>query len=267
MFLTFLTHLTPPLVFAVSLFVFPHRTDDKDAEEDIDDEDNDEDDVSHGAHSLSSDESSAVSSTSTAPLVGDDDFTLPPDLVTRATTRRGKVPRLIKQDLRRHYGTMILNALNMHDCELLQRWFHTFAVPSVELTRLQTFGPVIYADNHHTVPSLVTGRSAVASYLTEVQRRMPDIVSRMQPDTYRIIRWKDRPTSQVKYNITISGTMVQYPHLPHPDRTAMAAHAMSPEPQMIRFTFDVEITLHLNSEILLTRWEPRVVSSELIRIA
>lgn len=230
----------------------------------MDEDENDEDDVSHGAHSLSSDESSA--GPCTVGLFSDDDFTIPPDLVTRASTRRGKVPRLMKQDIRRHYGAMILNTLNMHDCELLQRWFQTFAVPAVQLTRLETFGPIVYADNHHTIPSVVTGRSTIASYLTEVQRRMPDIVSRMQPETYRIVRWKDRPTSQVKYNITISGTMVQYPHLPHPDRTVMA-HTMSTEPQLVRFTFDVEITLHLNSEILLTRWESRVVSSELTRIA
>lgn len=240
-----------------------HRTDDKDTKVDVDDDENDEDDASQAAYSLS-DESAAGSST--ASPFGDDDLTIPAELVTRATTRRGKIPRLVKQDLRRHYGTMIMNALNSHDCALLQRWFHTFAVPAVQLTRLETFGPVVYAENHCTTPTVITGKSTIVSYLTEVQRRMPDIVSRLQPDTYHIVRWKDRPSSQVKFHNTISGTMLHYPHLPHPDPTVMA-RSVSAEPHMVRFTFDVEVTLHLNNEILLYRWESRVVSSELTRIA
>eukprot|EP01040_Poterioochromonas_malhamensis_P019951 gene19951-23709_t len=50
-------------------------------------------------------------------------------------SRRKAFPRIIKQDIRRHYGQMLVNVLNSHDGQTIDAFLDRYALPSIILTK------------------------------------------------------------------------------------------------------------------------------------
>lgn len=178
----------------------------------------DEDDDSHNDSSSSSSVQDAVDDVNDDLTA--DDSAIPADLITRSKTRRGKIPRLVKHDIRRYYGRMLYNVMNSHDRQLIMQWFQTFAVHSMKLYRLEDLGPLVYAEHHRDESQLIAGRNSIVSYLLQVQRRIPDLVTRLN-DHYQVLRWKDRRSSQIVFQATFTGSTFEY----YPEESAQVEHA------------------------------------------
>lgn len=145
--------------------------------------------------------------------------TIPKELMTRTKTRRGKIPRLVKHDIRRYYGRMLYNVLNSHDRYLILRWFQTFSVQGIKFFRLEDLGPMVYSDKHKQEALLIQGRNTTVAYMLEVQRRIPDLVTRLN-DFYQILRWKERQSSQIVFRSKYSGSTFEY--FPEEERSSTA---------------------------------------------
>lgn len=156
-----------------------------------------------------------------------DDSAIPADLITRSKTRRGKIPRLVKHDIRRYYGRMLYNVMNSHDRQLIMQWFQTFAVHSMKLYRLEDLGPLVYAEHHRDESQLIAGRNSIVSYLLQVQRRIPDLVTRLN-DHYQVLRWKDRRSSQIVFQATFTGSTFEY----YPEESAQIEDVRDTPPSL-----------------------------------
>lgn len=102
---------------------------------------------------------------------------VPDDLRTPFTTRRGKIPRLLKHDLRRFYPTMFINVLNSQDETLLSQYFERFYVPQTNLKLLYDLADVWTANNKPTAQGgVVCGRSSVIDYFQVLFHSYPDLI-------------------------------------------------------------------------------------------
>lgn len=65
--------------------------------------------------------------------------------VRRRCSKRGRnfIPRVPKNDIRRHYGTMLMNVLNTNFQEFVESFFETYSVPSFR-TNILHVNPALY---------------------------------------------------------------------------------------------------------------------------
>lgn len=78
-----------------------------------------------------------------------DNSFIPGDLRTPYRTSRGKIPRLLKNDLRRFYPAMFANVLNSQDRNLIYPYLERFYVPEANLELLRDLSSVwqVNSDN------------------------------------------------------------------------------------------------------------------------
>lgn len=81
----------------------------------------------------------------------------------RLKRKEGHVPRVVKNDIRRHYGTMIMNVFNGSSEDLVKSFFQTYAIPSYRVN-LRPIDPASYAHLPYQVvekylPKFQTGMS------------------------------------------------------------------------------------------------------------
>lgn len=133
-------------------------------------------------------------SASASSLVGSHDSLLvdeqliPDDLRTPVRTRLGKIPRLLKNDLRRFFPSMFINAINSQDRKLLIPYMEKFYVPNASLELLRDLSVVWNVNNPSTTHSnaeqmiptasrgeLVKGRERITTYFLLLFRSFPDM--------------------------------------------------------------------------------------------
>lgn len=109
----------------------------------------------------------------------------------RQRPTRGKAfPRIIKQDIRRHYGQMLFNVFNSHDGKSIDAFLDRYALPSIALMKqVNTEKCVIcrcYQRNLHElgaspgpVDIVISGKEKISQYLQALQSLTPDQVMRI----------------------------------------------------------------------------------------
>lgn len=87
----------------------------------------------------------------------------------RKRNRQAALPRVIKTDIRRHYGTMITNVFNSHDISLLQSFFATYCTGSMHFTLnpVGNVSPRLDDINEHLLTS-ATGLSLFVAVGTQL---------------------------------------------------------------------------------------------------
>lgn len=174
-----------------------------------DDDDDDRTDTASEQMNID-DDSSLHTPLSTDVAAATDDVLVPRDLRTPLRTRYGKIPRLLKHDLRRFYPKMLTNVLNSQDHQLVHDFFHKFFVPEASLEMLQDLSLVWQAgdangDGHGNPPrSIVSGRNNMIQYCYTVFRSFPDVTMTLQ--TVDIQRSNYDRHSQVHLKYTLQWT-------------------------------------------------------------
>lgn len=105
-------------------------------------------------------------------------------------SRRKALPRIIKQDIRRHYGQMLINVLNSHDGKSFDAFLNRYALPSVAL--IKRFIPENCAICRSYIRNLqkvgvspgpveivISGREKITHYMQSLQSLVPDQVMRI----------------------------------------------------------------------------------------
>eukprot|EP01033_Poteriospumella_lacustris_P010116 gene10116-7212_t len=127
------------------------------------------------AHSSGNNSSSSGGSTSSSTLV-------PDDFRTPYSTRRGKIPKLLKHDIRRFYPAMFINVLNSQDGGLLTRYFDRFHLPQSNLKLLPDLATCWTVTNKEALDASgrVHGRASVVNYFNVMFQSYPDLVFTLQ---------------------------------------------------------------------------------------
>lgn len=100
-------------------------------------------------------------------------------------SRRKAFPRIIKQDIRRHYGQMLVNVLNSHDGQVIDAFLDRYALPTVTLTkhvdgkciafnRSYPFDPEDFRNLPQMIDIVLKGRADVSRYWQLLQSVVPD---------------------------------------------------------------------------------------------
>lgn len=126
-------------------------------------------------HSSGNNSSSSGGSTSSSTLV-------PDDFRTPYSTRRGKIPKLLKHDIRRFYPAMFINVLNSQDGGLLTRYFDRFHLPQSNLKLLPDLATCWTVTNKEALDASgrVHGRASVVNYFNVMFQSYPDLVFTLQ---------------------------------------------------------------------------------------
>lgn len=126
---------------------------------------------------------------------GDDDLQvisalLPVSKRRQRPSRRKAFPRIIKQDIRRHYGQMLINVLNSHDRGTIDAFLGRYALPSITLTKQVNRSCTICRSylhslhNHDDIPEsvdiLVSGREKISRYWQLLLSLVPDQFMRVK---------------------------------------------------------------------------------------
>lgn len=100
-------------------------------------------------------------------------------------SRRKAFPRIIKQDIRRHYGQMLVNVLNSHDGRTIDAFLDRYAIPSVTLVKhvdgkciafnsADPFDQKSFRNLPQTVDITIKGRADISRYWQLLQSVVPD---------------------------------------------------------------------------------------------
>lgn len=125
----------------------------------------------------------------------DDDLLLISALLSACNRRqrpnRGKAfPRIVKQDIRRHYGQMLFNVFNSHDGKSIDAFLDRYALPSIALTKqVNTEKCVICRSYQRNLQELgaspgpvdivISGKQKVSQYMQALQSLSPDQIMRI----------------------------------------------------------------------------------------
>lgn len=143
----------------------------------------DEDDRTDTAsEQMNIDDDSSLHSPRSTDVAAADDALVPRDLRTPLRTRYGKIPRLLKHDLRRFYPKMLVNVLNSQDHQLVHDFFHKFFVPEASLEMLQDLSSVWQSrDGTNNPPrNIINGRNNLIQYCYTVFQSFPDVAMTLQ---------------------------------------------------------------------------------------
>lgn len=137
--------------------------------------DHEESESEDSTHSSGNNSSSSGGSTSSSTLV-------PDDFRTPYSTRRGKIPKLLKHDIRRFYPAMFINVLNSQDGDLLTRYFERFHLPQSNLKLLPDLATCWTVTNKDALDASgrVHGRASVVNYFNVMFQSYPDLVFTLQ---------------------------------------------------------------------------------------
>ena len=99
-------------------------------------------------------------------------------------SRRKAFPRIIKQDIRRHYGQMLVNVLNSHDGQTIDAFLDRYALPSIIMTKRIDGKCIAYSgpdpfdqkniENLPIIDITVKGRADISRYWQLLQSVVPD---------------------------------------------------------------------------------------------
>lgn len=98
-------------------------------------------------------------------------------------SRRKPLPRIIKQDIRRHYPQMLFNVLNSHDSNMIDTFMQRYASPAAKMEKtldgatMSTCTALPIAAP--TVRVVVNGSSAISKYWTAMNSIIPDHYMRL----------------------------------------------------------------------------------------
>lgn len=172
---------------------------------DGDDDDDDDDRTDTASEQMNIDDDSSLHTPlSTDVAAATDDALVPRDLRTPLRTRYGKIPRLLKHDLRRFYPKMLVNVLNSQDHQLVHDFFHKFFVPEASLEMLQDLSSVWQGGDGSPPRSIISGRNNMIQYCYTVFRSFPDVTMTLQ--TVDIQRSNYDRHSQVHLKYTLQWT-------------------------------------------------------------
>lgn len=106
------------------------------------------DDITGDFRDIDNDDDESGSSLAKCESSSSDDMAIQPK-----KRKRGKdfIPRVVKNDVRRYYGTMIMNVLNTCDEDFAKSFFRTYAVPSFRMN-MRHYDPEHYA---HLPPEVI----------------------------------------------------------------------------------------------------------------
>lgn len=83
-------------------------------------------------------------------------------------SRRKPLPRIIKQDIRRHYPQMLMNALNSHDMTMIKAFFGRYAHPAITLEKTLDRQTISYctteASTSDTIKVILNGPVVISNY-------------------------------------------------------------------------------------------------------
>lgn len=169
----------------------------------------DEDDRTDTAsEQMNIDDDSSMHTPRSTDVAAADDALVPRDLRTPLRTRYGKIPRLLKHDLRRFYPKMLVNVLNSQDHQLVHDFFHKFFVPEASLEMLQDLSSVWQTrDGTNNPPrSIINGRNNLIQYCYTVFQSFPDVAMTLQQVDIQRSNYDRHSQVHLKY-------MLQWTHL------------------------------------------------------
>lgn len=151
---------------------------------------------------------------------------IPSEMRTPLRTRYGKIPRLLKNDIRRFYPNMLINALNSQDHSMLSQFFKKFFVPDATLELLKDLSSVWHSEkcvksdidsnimtnestlnehnNRKSLNNVVRGTDNLFLYFLLIFRAFPDWCLSLQH--VEIKRSNYRHSCQVTFHVRLSWT-------------------------------------------------------------
>jgi len=107
------------------------------------------------------------------------------------------LPRILKRDIRREYGTMIINVFNSGDPELLEHFYTQFSFPHLQ----EVVNKKNARDQFHPKLKMGCGVHASVSRWMKIYTLMPDLILQLQDS--QIIRRKDLTGCMLKLKIQL----------------------------------------------------------------
>eukprot|EP01033_Poteriospumella_lacustris_P010117 gene10117-7213_t len=194
------------------------------------------------------------------PIIDDESSLVPDDLRTPLRTRTGKIPRLLKHDIRRLYPTMFINMLNSHDHDFTSKYFQKFFPPTAKLEMLQDLSSFWSVQAIDRASDTVSGRDNILTYYNFLFRLFPDFcasVSRME-----IQRNNHNRESTIKFFFHLSWTEVA-------SQTASPLDQSDGKTLIIdkyAHELDAVATLHLDQSWYITQVEGKTLASSAQKI-
>lgn len=163
--------------------------------------DDDDDRTDTASEQMNIDDDSSLHTPLSSDVASVEDALVPRDLRTPLRTRYGKIPRLLKHDLRRFYPKILVNVLNSQDHQLVYDYFHKFYVPEASLEMLQDLSSVWQDGNGHQPRSVVSGRNNLIQYCYTVFRSFPDVTMTLQQVDIHRSNYDRHSRVQLKYTL------------------------------------------------------------------
>lgn len=194
------------------------------------------------------------------PIIDDESSLVPDDLRTPLRTRNGKIPRLLKHDIRRLYPAMFINMLNSHDHDFTSKYFQKFFPPTAKLEMLQDLSSFWSVQAIDRASDTVSGRDNILTYYNFLFRLFPDFcasVSRME-----IQRNNHNRESTIKFYFHLSWTEIA-------TQTASPIDSLDGKSLIIdkyAHELDAVATLHLDQSWYITQVEGKTLTSSANKI-
>lgn len=198
------------------------------------------------------------------PIIDDPSPLVPDDLRTPLRTRNGKIPRLLKHDIRRLYPTMFINMLNSHDHDFTSKYFQKFFPPTAKLEMLQDLSSFWSVQALDRTSDIVSGRDNILTYYNFLFRLFPDFcasVSRME-----IQRNNHNRESTIKFFFHLSWTEVVSQMASPLDNSRNQLEGKSLIIDKYAHELDAVATLHLDQSWYITQVEGKTLASSAHKI-
>lgn len=134
---------------------------------------------------------------------------VPVDLCTPFRTPYGKIPRLLKNDLRRFYPNMFINMLNYQDRNFSRDYFTKFFLSGATLLLLEDltscWADISPEQNNHS-KELVFGRGNIMAYYNSLFKSYPDFCATLQD--VEIVRSNYSRCSTIRFGLLLRWTEV-----------------------------------------------------------
>lgn len=121
---------------------------------------------------------------------------------------RRVVPRLLRSDPRRHYASMLVNALNSHDMSYLQSFFERYMIPNATVSH-----PAVKSELMTKPSLLIVGIDNIVRFRSFHEPFVPDQVTRAE--NVKVVRYGNREISKVVCDIKLTWTQIYDHHCVH----------------------------------------------------